>query len=90
MKELISKYKKQIAVYAVWFFINFVILVMAIQDRGIWGCSEQFYPFTNCKIVHAYDYPEFLVYGIGPALLLMVYLAFKDQLDAKATEGVKD
>ncbi len=80
MKDLINKYKKEIAIYSVWLFVNLVVLVMAIQDPGLWGCPQQFYPFTDCKLVWAYDYTEFLVYGIGPALLLVVYLIFKDSV----------
>ena len=75
MKELLQKKRKLIAVYAVWFFMHLVFLFLS--DKS-W--SESFWPFNisyyEGALTRAYDFSEFLVYAIGPAVFIFAYLMF--------------
>lgn len=71
MKELLQKQRQLLAIYLVWLFLNTV--VWALSD-GFW--SEKFWPFGGEALLQSYDFSEFLVYGIGPAILILAYLMF--------------
>ena len=75
MKELLQKQRQLIAVYAVWFFMHLVFLFLSDKE---W--SGSFWPFESGndygELTHAYDFSEFLVYAIGPAILIFAYLMF--------------
>ena len=70
MKELLQKQRQLIAVYAVWFFMHLVFLFLSDKEF-----SGDFWPFDG-ELTHAYDFSEFLVYAIGPAILIFAYLMF--------------
>lgn len=76
MKELLKKQRQLVAVYAVWFFINLVVLFMSFVEKGSNYCKRQFWPFDACDLTESYDFSEFLVYAIGPAILIFAYLMF--------------
>lgn len=76
MKELLQKQRQLLAVYAVWFFINLVVLFMSFVGRGSSYCKSEFWPFDACDLTESYDFSEFLVYAIGPAILIFAYLMF--------------
>ncbi len=41
------------------------------------GWADEFWPFAeNTALLKAYDFSEFLVYAIGPAILIFAYLMF--------------
>lgn len=75
MKELLQKQRQLIAVYTVWFFMHLVFLFLS--DKSY---SENFWPFQGNPyfgaLTRAYDFSEFLVYAIGPAILIFAYLMF--------------
>jgi hypothetical protein len=75
MKELLQKQRQLIAVYVVWFFMHLVFLFLSDKSR-----SENFWPFQGGRysgaLTCAYDFSEFLVYAIGPAVLIFAYLMF--------------
>jgi len=75
MKELLQKQRQLTAVYAVWFFMHLVFLFLS--DKS---CSKNFWPFQGDSyygaLTRAYDFSEFLVYAIGPAILIFAYLMF--------------
>ncbi len=72
MKKLLRKQRQLITVYIVWFFLNLVVLFMS--DKS-W--SSEFWPFAeDTALLKAYDFSEFLVYAIGPAVLFFAYLMF--------------
>lgn len=70
MKELLQKQRQLIAVYAVWFFMHLVFLFLSDKEF-----SGDFWPFDG-ELTYAYDFSEFLVYAIGPAILIFAYLMF--------------
>lgn len=76
MKELLKKQRQLVAVYAVWFFINLVVLFMSFVEKGCNSCKRKFWPFDACDLTKSYDFSEFLVYAIGPAILIFAYLMF--------------
>ena len=76
MKELLKKQRQLVAVYAVWFFINLVVLFMSFVEKGDDYCKRKFWPFDACDLTKSYDFSEFLVYAIGPAILIFAYLMF--------------
>jgi hypothetical protein len=75
MKELLHKQRQLIAVYAVWFFMHLVFLFLSNESF-----SGNFWPFQGGSfygaLTRAYDFSEFLVYAIGPAVLIFAYLMF--------------
>lgn len=75
MKELLKRQRQLIAVYAVWFFMHLVFLFLSNKSY-----SEYFWPFEgdsyDGNLTRAYDFSEFLVYAIGPAVLIFAYLMF--------------
>lgn len=75
MKELHQKQRQLIAVYAVWFFMHLVFLFLSDKSS-----SEYFWPFQgdyyDRALTSNYDFSEFLVYAIGPAILIFAYLMF--------------
>ncbi len=75
MKELLKKQRQLVAVYAVWFFINLVVLFMSFAEKESY-CKKKFWPFDACDLTESYDFSEFLVYAIGPAILIFAYLMF--------------
>lgn len=70
MKELLQKQRKFIAVYAIWFFINLVILLMSDGD------PSDFWPFCDCDLFYNYDFSEFVVFVFGPLIGLFAYIMF--------------
>ena len=75
MKELLQKQRQLIAVYAVWVFMHLVFLFLSNKSY-----STNFWPFQGSSyggaLTRAYDFSEFLVYAIGPAILIFAYLMF--------------
>lgn len=76
MKELLQKRRQLIAVYVVWFFMHLVFLFLSDQYY-----SEYFWPFErgafdNATLRHAYDKSEFLVYAIGPGVIIIAWMLF--------------
>lgn len=72
MKELLKKQRQLVAIYIVWFFLNLVVLFMSDKE---W--ASEFWPFADdTALLKAYDFSEFLVYAIGPAILIFAYLMF--------------
>ncbi len=71
MKELFKRQRRLIALYAVWFFIHLVFLFSSDKRD-----SYNFWPFEG-GLKWAYDFSEFLVYAIGPGILIFAYLMFK-------------
>ena len=72
MKELLKKQRQLVAIYIVWFFLNLVVLFMSDKE---W--ASEFWPLAdNTALLKAYDFSEFLVYAIGPAILIFAYLMF--------------
>lgn len=77
MNDLINKNRKFIAIYLLWFFIHLVFLFLSDKEY-----SEYFWPFEAHgylsgyvgSLNHAYDFSEFLVYAIGPFILVSAYL----------------
>ncbi len=75
MKELLQEHRRLIAVYLVWIFINIIILQISF------GESERayFWPFDGGDLTgldDTYDFSEFLVYAIGPAVIFIAYVMF--------------
>lgn len=76
MKELLQKQRQLIAVYAVYLFMHLVFLFLSNGNS-----SRYFWPFeggnsSDGGLTNAYDFSEFLVYAIGPAVLIFAYLLF--------------
>jgi len=55
------------------------VLYFSIGDKGNIYCKRQFWPFgfnDACSITETYDFSEFLIYAIGPAVLIFAYFMF--------------
>ena len=73
MKELLKKQRQLIAIYLVWLFTNIIVWSMSRGD------TRDFWPFDSGDLTGYYgnyDFSEFLVYGIGPAVIFIAYLMF--------------
>lgn len=69
MNELERKRRQLIAIYLLWVFIN---IVTWVASDG--GDSTVLWPFSEgYNIMEIYDFSEFLIYTIGPVVLLVVY-----------------
>ena len=80
MNDLITTQRKLIAVYAVWFFIHLVFLFLSDKSGAeyFWPLNSEspYWDMGSDKLMHAYDFSEFLVYAVGPAVLILAYLLF--------------
>ena len=65
--ELLKKLRVFIAIYAVWIFIN--LLVLFLSD----GNKDHFWPFCDNELLDSYDFSEFIVYVFGPLLVVFVF-----------------
>jgi len=85
MKELILKFIKKypfyVGLYAAWLFTNIVFLTVG----GGYNDKENFLPFVNDRNLNldSWDISESLVYGIGPLILYLLYLAYEMQQEKK-------
>lgn len=70
MQEKIKNNSTAIAVLLIWLFAQFICLMMSKENNY---SKSQFYPFTEQHFKYAYDFTEFLIYGIGPIILFVAY-----------------
>ncbi len=78
MKEFFKKNRKFSAIYLVWFFTHVAFLLVGSTNSES-SYKEDFWPFYNnynCSLPKCYDLSEFLVYAIGPAILIIAYFMF--------------
>lgn len=75
MKKLNGTQRKLLAIYIIWIFIHLVFLTISEKTlrRKFWPFQTQDY---SDAIIKAYDLSEFLVYAIGPGIVLLAYLLF--------------
>ena len=83
-------FKKYLGYYMIWAFLHLVFL--AIGWNGDY--HEYFWPFSgnsyNCTIKKAYDFSEFLVYVLGPIVLLFgLSYIIEGDLEKKIDDEIK-
>jgi hypothetical protein len=65
---------KSKSIYALWFFINLIILL--ISGNGLTEFDREFYPFSRYGYLlfdpRIYDYSEFFIYILTPIFFLLI------------------
>jgi hypothetical protein len=59
-----------------WLFINFICLMLGKEggnglDEYLYA-KDNFFPFTDLKLLYAYDISEFVVYGVSPIIVFTI------------------
>lgn len=84
IEKFIKTQKTFFAVWSIWMLINFALWATPGSDKA----RSYFYPFVyfgqdgvKAGIGQTWDFPEVLIYGIGPLLLFIIYQeVVKDKL----------
>ena len=78
--------KKIIGYYTIWSFLHLVFLVLGWNGER----HQYFWPFEHTGIKEAYDLSEFLVYAVGPVILIfsLVYI-FEGDIENKLDDKMK-
>ena len=72
MKALL-KNNRLLAMYALWALFHTVLL---LSSSPYTNWKYKFWPFTEDKWSETYDLSEWLVYVVGPLILLYIYFSF--------------
>lgn len=85
MKNLSKRGRLYLAISSVWLFINVIVYIMS---SPVHTARSHLYPFSNFydwslesipnhyTIFEAYDFSEFLLYGITPFFLFAIHKIF--------------
>jgi hypothetical protein len=73
MKSLLKQNGTLLGILLSWLFINFICLIMGKDGTvEVINAKDNFLPFTDLKLLDAYDLSEFLVYGFSPIVIFII------------------
>jgi hypothetical protein len=74
MEKFIKEHKKVIAILLIWLFIQLIFLLTSNSSGP--KSRSNFYPFSDYPYHEIYDLSEFLVYGLGPIIIIIASTIF--------------
>lgn len=83
LKPLLNN-KRIMGIYILWFTLHFVMLVSSWYTTNSYEekrFKKEFWPFTDHGFYSTYNLPEFLVYVISPALIVVAISLLKQHKD---------
>jgi len=78
MEKLIKENRVAIGLLIIWAFIN-LILFMLSNPVSENEARENLFPFTELEFTASYDITEFVIYGVGPAIIFIVLKLMNDE-----------
>lgn len=78
MEKLIKENRVAIGLLIIWAFINLILLMLSnpVYENE---SREHLFPFTELEFTTAYDITEFVIYGVGPAIIFIVLKLMNDE-----------
>lgn len=74
MRQILGN-KIVIAILLLWTFINVILLSISEAD----SYKSELWPFTSRSSVDTYDFTEFLLYVLGPVVIVIVVSLLKEE-----------
>ncbi len=78
MKSFIKENGVVISILLIWLFVHFACLMLA---KDMYYSKDIFYPFTENSLRYSYDITEFLVYGLTPIVIFVIFKLIRNEND---------
>lgn len=79
------RHRIMVSFLVLWGFINLIALYIGSQPKTpderayYWDFRSNFFPFSTGTLTETYDFTEFMVYAVAPALLYFLYRYVKGE-----------